>query len=189
MFMIKIMMEAPDALFQEVAREPVPETGIYEILNGIPSVMPVPDTRHQRAAVKITAFLYDCLERKNRGVVMGAPCGVMLSSWDVVRPDVFFVRRNREGIVGDRIILGPPDLVVEVTAEDTWERDVREKRKIYADAGIQEYWIADPESETIEQQVWCELGYISTGIYRKREVLSSAFFPNLKLHISKVFAQ
>ena len=187
--MIKITMEAPDALFQEAACEPVPETGIYEILNGIPIVMPVPDTRHQRTAIKITAFLYDSLERKNRGVVMGAPCSVMLSSWDVVRPDVFFVRRNREGIVGDHIILGPPDLVVEVTAGDTWERDVREKRKIYADAGIQEYWIADPEAETIEQHVWCELGYISTGIYRKREVLSSAFFPDLKLQISKVFAQ
>jgi Uma2 family endonuclease len=188
MFMIKMMMDKSGALFNTRTPMSVPGAGYYEILNGTASAVPAGDTKHQRAVIKITAFLYDCLERKNRGVVMGAPCGVRLSSRDVVRPDVFFVRKNREGIVGNHIILGPPDLVVEITAGDTWERDAREKRKLYADAGIQEYWIADPETETIEQQVWCELGYISTGIYRKREVLSSAFFPDLKLQISKIFA-
>ena len=185
--MIKMLIEKPDDLFNENDHGLFNETENYEIINGIVSAVPVADTRHQRIAIKITAFLYQNLEQKNRGIVMGAPSSVMLSSWDIVKPDVFFVRKNREGIVGDAIILGPPDLVVEITAGATWERDRKEKRKIYADAGIPEYWIVDPEAETIEQQVWCELGYISIGVYRKRMVLNSAFFPDLKLPVSKVF--
>lgn len=181
-------METPDVLLNANARRSFPETGNYEILGGIPSALPVPDTRHQRTAIKITATLYEILEKKNHGIVMGAPCSVMLSSWDVVRPDVFFVRKNREGIVGDQIILGPPDLVVEILSQETWERDRKEKRKIYADAGIQEYWIVNPEKETFEQQIWCELGYICAGIYKKTEVLSSAFLPSLKFPVSLVFA-
>jgi Uma2 family endonuclease len=181
-------MEKPGIPFLYKNQFSLPETDSYEILNGTARPLPAADTKHQRVAVKLTAFLYENLERKNRGIVMGAPSTVMLSSWDIVRPDVFFVRKNREGIVGDQIVLGPPDLAIEITNEDSWERDMKEKRKIYAEAGIQEYWIADPGAETIEQLVWCELGYISTGIYRKRAFLSPAFIPNLKLPVSKVFA-
>lgn len=186
--MIRMTMETPDARFIVKPQTHFPEIG-YEILNGVASPIPVADTKHQRVAIKITAFLYQNLEQISLGIVMGAPCSVMLSSRDIVKPDVFFVRKNREGIVGDQIVLGPPDLVVEITADDTWERDMKEKRKIYADAGIQEYWIVDPGAETVEQLVWCELGYISTGLHEKQNFLSSAFIPNLKLPIPKVFAQ
>ena len=186
--MIKMILETPDALFNAKTCTSFPEIGNFEILNGTACTVPVADTKHQRTATKLTSFLHENLEQQGQGIVMGAPCSVMLSSWDVVKPDVFFIRKNREGIVGNQIILGPPDLVVEIISDDTWENDMREKRKIYADAGIQEYWIADPEAKTIEQLVWCELGYISTGIYQKQKVLSSAFLPSLKLPISKVFA-
>ncbi|MBN2242040.1 MAG: Uma2 family endonuclease [Acidobacteria bacterium] len=186
--MIKMILETPGTLLCDKTRMSLPESAGYEILNGMACPMPFADTKHQRIAIKLTAFLYENLERKNRGVVMGAPSSVMLSSWDIVRPDVFFVRKNREGIVGDHIVLGPPDLVVEIINNDSWERDMKEKRKIYAEAGIQEYWIVNPGAEAIEQLVWCELGYIAIGIYPKGKHLSPAFIPNLRLPVSKVFA-
>ncbi len=187
--MIKKLMESTGTLFKAENRNPFPGNGNFEVLNGIPHAVSIPDTRHQRIATKLSAILYENLEQKNQGIVMGTPCNVMLSSWDVVQPDVFFVRKNRQGIVGDQIVLGPPDLAVEIISQDTQERDAKEKRKIYADAGILEYWIVDPEAETIEQQVWSELGYISTGIYGKQKIIGSAFFPHLKFRISKVFTQ
>ncbi len=187
--MIKIVMETTGTLFKAENRNLFPKAGNFEVLNGIPHAVPIPDTKHQRVATKLSAILYENLERKNQGIVLGTPCNVMLSSWDVVQPDIFFVRKNREGIVGDQIVLGPPDLAVEILSEDTQERDLKEKRKIYADAGIREYWIVDPEAETIEQQVWSELGYISTGVYGKQGILCSAFFPHLKFRISQVFTQ
>ena len=68
-----------------------------------------------------------------------------------VAPDVFVVfgaagshaRRSwlvwREGAA--------PDFVMEIASLSTWERDAEEKRRIYADMGVSEYWRFDPTGE------------------------------------------
>ncbi len=66
-----------------------------------------------------------------------------------VAPDVFVVfgttkeKRNswivwREGKA--------PDIVMELASGSTWRRDMREKRDIYAEMGVIEYWRFDPTS-------------------------------------------
>jgi Uma2 family endonuclease len=42
-----------------------------------------------------------------------------------------------------------PRLVVEVLSGSTRRRDEGPKRKLYFDAGIPEYWIIDPERQTV----------------------------------------
>ena len=42
-----------------------------------------------------------------------------------------------------------PILVVEVASESTRRRDRTDKRSIYAEAGIPEYWMVDGESRTV----------------------------------------
>ena len=68
-----------------------------------------------------------------------------------VAPDIFAVfgatgnhRRNswlvwREGKA--------PDFVMEIASQGTWRRDVTEKRGIYAEIGVTEYWRFDPTGE------------------------------------------
>ena len=158
-----------------------------EILNGEPSFIPVPGIKHQRVSLKLTSILFQKLEIKSLGIVLGAPCNVMLSPWDIVQPDILFISKTRIGIVGEQIVLGPPDLAIEILSEDSRRRDTREKRKIYADSGVREYWIVDPDAETIEPQIWCELGYISAGVFGKRRRLSSPLLPDLKLPLGKIF--
>ena len=70
----------------------------------------------------------------------------------VVAPDVFAVmgangshKRNswftwREGNIA-------PAFVIEVASESTWRRDATEKRDIYAQMGVTEYWRFDPTGE------------------------------------------
>ena len=47
---------------------------------------------------------------------------------------------------------GPPALVIEVLSRSTWEKDVglgntlEDKKRFYADIGVVEYWIYDPET-------------------------------------------
>ena len=67
-----------------------------------------------------------------------------------VAPDVFVVfgvesrhKRNswivwREGKA--------PDIVMELASGSTWRRDMKEKRDIYAEMGVTEYWRFDPAS-------------------------------------------
>jgi Uma2 family endonuclease len=45
----------------------------------------------------------------------------------------------------------PPDFAVEVLSAGTEGRDRGVKFKDFADHGVQEYWIIDPEDETVEQ--------------------------------------
>jgi len=116
-----------------------------------------------------------------------ATCDVILSQEDIVQPDILFIRKERLGIVGELNIQGPPDLIVEILTPNTREKDLKAKQKVYARFGIQEYWIVDPDGETVEVLVWSEVGYISAGTYGKTARLSSSLLPNLRLPLSKVF--
>ena len=40
-----------------------------------------------------------------------------------------------------------PDFVLEVASESTWREDVGRKRRLYAELGVREYWLFDPQAE------------------------------------------
>ena len=61
-----------------------------------------------------------------------------------------FVARERSGLVHRTYLDGPPDLVVEIVSPDSVARDYREKYLDYQAAGVREYWIVDPLSQTLE---------------------------------------
>ena len=67
-----------------------------------------------------------------------------------VAPDVFVVfgvesRHKRDSWIVWREGKAP-DIVMELASGSTWRRDMREKRAIYAEMGVTEYWRFDPTS-------------------------------------------
>lgn len=67
-----------------------------------------------------------------------------------VAPDVFVVfgvesRHKRDSWIVWREGKAP-DIVMELASGSTWRRDMREKRDIYAEMGVVEYWRFDPTS-------------------------------------------
>ena len=74
-----------------------------------------------------------------------APCDVVLSDTDVVQPDLLFVSRAREHLLGGGDnVRGAPDLVIEILSPATADRDRGYKRALYARHGVAEYWLVDP---------------------------------------------
>jgi len=78
-----------------------------------------------------------------------SPVDVVLADHSIVQPDVIYVSRKRAGILGRRVE-GAPDLVVEILSPTTGRRDLGEKLRLYAESGVAEYWIVDPDLETFE---------------------------------------
>ncbi|MBE9041287.1 Uma2 family endonuclease [Oscillatoriales cyanobacterium LEGE 11467] len=84
----------------------------------------------------------------------------------------------------------PPALVVEVVSpgepgEPNYDRDYIEKRREYAQRGIQEYWIVDPSREAILVLTLKETSYEEQRFTGQTSIASIAF-PNLNLTAEEV---
>ena len=65
-------------------------------------------------------------------------------------PDLMFVATQRLNLLKKTYLDGPPDLLIEIVSPDSQSRDRREKYLEYEKAGVREYWIVDPLSQTVE---------------------------------------
>jgi len=166
----------------------LPEDKRYEILGGELYMVAAPNIRHQSVSLNLKLALFQYVREINLGVILDAPCDVILSEENVVQPDILFVRKERSGIIGEANLKGAPDLVIEILSPGTRSKDLELKRKTYARFGIQEYWVVDPEAATVEVLVWSEIGYVTAATYGKSDCLSSPLLPNLNLPLSEIFA-
>ncbi|MDJ0730691.1 MAG: Uma2 family endonuclease [Crocosphaera sp.] len=88
-----------------------------------------------------------------------------------------------------RLSMLPPLLVVEIVSpgEIQKERDYIAKRGQYQDCGIPEYWIIDPENQTILVLELREDSYREVGNFSRNDLLRSPGFKELKLNLSELF--
>jgi Uma2 family endonuclease len=120
-----------------------------ELWNGEIIMSPAPHPDHQEIVLNFAESLKAFTTKGRLGKVYISPLDVVLTQRRVVQPDVFFISEARLGIIKD-YINGVPDLAMEVISEGSWHRDRIEKKALYEQAGLPEYWIVDPDSETIE---------------------------------------
>jgi len=122
----------------------------YEIIDGELFLNPAPVPRHQRIVGSLFFALHRHFLDEGGGEVLLAPTDVLLGTGNVVQPDLVVVAAANAAIVKEKNISGAPDLTIEVLSEGTRRRDEIAKRKLYEQAGVSEYWIVDPELETVK---------------------------------------
>lgn len=160
----------------------------YEILFGVLHMSSAPDLSHQRAVSAIDRRLGVFIEDNNLGSLDIAPFGVRLSGVaDPVQPDAFFVRQDRQEILKPQYCEGPPDLVIEVLSPSTTRTDRREKFDAYEQAGVTEYWIANPKLRTVEVYALEEGRYALVEQHRAEERIVSRVLPALELEAGALF--
>jgi len=120
-----------------------------ELWNGEIIMSPAPHPEHQEITLHFASALKEFVSRHDLGKVYTSPVDVVLTPRRVVQPDVLFIAKARLGIV-KQCIDGVPDLAMEVISEHSWQRDRIEKKALYEQAGLPEYWIVDPDSKAIE---------------------------------------
>jgi Uma2 family endonuclease len=159
----------------------------FQLLNGRSIVNPSPTTKHQRILFRLTRLLGDFVESGELGEVWLAPCDVVLSTYDVVQPDLFFISAERAHIVAEKNVQGAPDLVVEILSASTADWDRGYKQQLYAIHGVREYWLVDPDAELVEVRVLGEAGYETAGVYRANDTVTSRLLADLSVPVNDIF--
>jgi Uma2 family endonuclease len=115
-----------------------------ELIHGVYVVSPPPLDSHERENLFLLRLISEFVEIHKLGEVRGSRTAVRLADDQVFEPDVLFVAREREAIIEERGVFGPPDLVVEILSASTARYDRGDKFLIYDRAGVRELWLVDP---------------------------------------------
>lgn len=121
----------------------------YEVIGGELVVSPAPSTKHQRVSFRLSRIVGDHLEQSGSSEAFAAPLDVVLGNHDIVQPDLVVVLNQHADRVTDAGIKGAPDIVIEITSPSSQRMDRIRKSATYATFGVPEYWIVDPDTETI----------------------------------------
>jgi Uma2 family endonuclease len=117
---------------------------------------PSPDAFHQDVTLSLAMRLRTFVQVNDSGKVYISPLDMVLSPYQVVQPDILFVARERLSLI-KRVLHGPADMVVEIISPESRRRDRIDKRDLYSQYGVKEYWIVDPLARTIEILVFDQL--------------------------------
>jgi Uma2 family endonuclease len=162
----------------------------HELIDGEHYVTATPSLKHQTSAGNLALDLHGFVRPRKLGQVWIAPVDVLLSDYDVVQPDLVFLSKNRMDLAADGTnVKGAPDLVVEVFSSGTRRTDAVTKRHLYEKYGVSEYWMVDPELETVE------VYRLAAGRFRREaelsaeagDVLTSPLFPGLEIVLAEIF--
>ena len=166
----------------------LPEDGKqYEVIDGELFMTPAPRPKHQEIVVRLTEELSRFVREKSLGKVFVAPTDVLLEQHTILQPDVLFIHKERLEIVKEQAIEGAPDLVVEVLSPSTFYKDLRKKMTAYSQFGVQEYWIVDPETETIEVYARRDDKLQLAQKFSSGEAVESVLLPGLQLAVRDIF--
>lgn len=120
--------------------EALPESSTrYELIGGAIVVTPAPGTGHQRVVGKLLGLLADACPPDHE--VFVAPTDFDLGAGHRVQPDLVVVPNAN---VTDKRLVGSALLAVEILSPGSTVNDRVTKRAVYAEAGIDAYWIVDP---------------------------------------------
>ena len=128
----------------------LPEERRVELIDGVFYDMAAPSSTHQIISGEIYNALRDHIRRqKGQCIAAYAPLDVQLDRdrRTMVQPDVLVVCDRTKFQRG--LIYGAPDFVVEILSPSTRRKDSFRKLSKYADAGVREYWLVDPEKRTV----------------------------------------
>ena len=135
--------------YEELVAE-MPETNQpCELWDGELIMSPAPSFYHQKVVLRFYRQLHDWVVGRKLGEVVTGPIDMVLSPHRVTQPDVVFISRDRLSII-TKTINGPVDLAAEIISLGNRNRDRIEKRDLYEQYGVREYWLIDPEAQTVE---------------------------------------
>jgi Uma2 family endonuclease len=163
---------------------------LLEFADGFLEVLPMPTTYHQRVSLFLLNALYAWITAGQLGEVLYAPLKVRLRKGKIREPDLLFMKSEHAARIRNQYWTRP-DLVIETVSPKNRRHDLVTKRDEYAEAGIPEYWIVDPEEKTITVLVLKSRAktYTEHGTFAQGTRATSKVLPGFSVDVTETFVR
>jgi Uma2 family endonuclease len=158
---------------------------LVEYTDGFLEVLPTPTREHQRM-LKFLFHVFCQFFDTRGGEVLFSPLRLRIRPGKFREPDLLLFLAASDPRGQNRFWDGA-DLALEVVSEDKPERDLVDKRIDYAEGRIPEYWIVNPQNETITVLQLVGDAYKEAGCYRRGELAYSVLRPEFGVAVNTVF--
>jgi Uma2 family endonuclease len=162
---------------------------IYELINGVLMKKQAQTSRHQTAVTKILFAFEMVVQTHDKGFAFTAPIDVSFDKHNNTQPDVIFIKKERDFLIDPTNgIVGAPDIIVEVISPSSVKADKKDKKALYLEFGVKEFWLVDPVYQTLS------LFILNNDQYELKQELfgegkiESTVLPELNLDLKQVFA-
>ena len=128
----------------------LPDERRVELIDGVFYDMSAPAVIHQKILGELFILFRECMDaHEGECEVYLSPCDVRLDcdNKTMVQPDLLMICGPYD--LGAKCFEGAPDLALEILSPSTRSKDMLLKLYKYQNAGVKEYWIVDPDRETV----------------------------------------
>jgi Uma2 family endonuclease len=130
----------------------IKESDKAEYINGKAIFHSPVKLKHTKISSNLSHLLLDHVKSKKTGGHVGIEKMMIELTRNSYEPDICFFRKEvAETFTENQMLFPAPDFIVEILSPSTEKIDREIKFRDYAQHGVKEYWIIDPDKETIEQ--------------------------------------
>ena len=192
------LVEEPDATYGYYSYADYltwPMDLVAELIHGkvFKKAAAAPKRIHQKVASKLNFKLYQFLEGKMYQVYP-APFDVRFpidskedhEIFDVVQPDLCVVCDPYK--LDERGCIGAPELIVEILSPGNSKLELKQKFDLYESREVKEYWIIQPEHQTVMIYTWVNGTYVPSHLFTTGDVIESEVVQGFKLDLEDFFS-
>ncbi len=129
------------------AFELMPEGTLCQLINDKIVMSPAPIPQHQETLDEIYYQLKTFVRVNKSGKTFFAPIDVYLNEKNVYQSDILFLTNEQLSFIKKNGIYGAPALIIEILSKGNEKYDLIDKKKIYEQSGVKEYWVVDPDTK------------------------------------------
>ncbi|HEY5463492.1 MAG TPA: Uma2 family endonuclease [Hanamia sp.] len=154
----------PPKSIQEVW-ESLPEGTLCQLINNKLIMSPAPIIIHQQILNEINIEISFFLRKNPIGKIIISSIDVHFSQINILQPDILFIKNENLDIIKSKWLFGSPDLVIEILSPSTSKIDYEEKKLVYERYGVEEYFIVDPNTKSVDSF------FLKDGKYREQRTV------------------
>lgn len=164
----------------------IPEDIRAELIDGQIYYQAAPSRIHQEILSELLIIIRQYIKSKG-GLCRAYPAPFAVKLFQdkntIVEPDISII--CDEDKLTKRGCMGAPDWIIEIISPSTSNHDYIRKLNLYFDAGVREYWIADPEEKKIF--VYClEKDNFKLNVYTFQDKIKVNIYNDLYIDFASI---